>query len=157
MNNLDTIDQCLRKAPLFAWMNTESIGWLAHYTEELAFAGGETILSRNSESDALYLIAEGEVTFISGTSPDTDEQTASTLEEGDVFGELSLLEKKSRHSLARAALPTRLYRIKASTMQDFAKTNQDQHAILLTNLARELARKIRSLNARKSTHSDSIT
>lgn len=156
MNNLDSIDQRLRKAPLFSWMSTESIGWLAHYTEELSFAEGETIHSRGSESDALYLIAEGEVTFISGTSENPDELTASTLEEGDLFGELSLLETKPRESSARAALPTRLYKIKASTVQDFAKKNQDQHAILLTNLARELARKIRTLNAKKSQGPTSI-
>jgi CRP-like cAMP-binding protein len=156
MNNLDSIDQRLRKAPLFSWMSTESIGWLAHYTEELHFAEGDTIFGRGSESDALYLIAEGEVTFISGTSDNLDEQTASTLEEGDLFGELSLLESKPRESLARAALPTHLYKIKASTIQDFAKKNQDQHAILLTNLARELARKIRALNAKKTQGPTSI-
>mgnify|MGYP000538047769 CR=1 FL=1 len=156
MNNLDSIDQCLRKAPLFSWMSTDSIGWLAHYTEELSFAEGETIYSRGSGSDALYLLVEGEVTFISGTSEDPDEQTASTLEEGALFGELSLLENRMRESSARAALPTRLYKIKADTIQDFAKKNQDQHAILLTNLARELARKIRNLNAKKSKGPTSI-
>jgi CRP-like cAMP-binding protein len=150
MNNLESIDQQLRKAPLFSWMSTESIGWLAHFTEELSFAGGDTIFQRGSESDAIYLIAEGEVTFISGTSDNPDEQTASTLEEGALFGELSLLESRARESLTRAALPTKLYKIRTSTIQDFAKKNQDQHAILLTNLARELARKIRALNAQKS-------
>ncbi|MDZ4787532.1 MAG: cyclic nucleotide-binding domain-containing protein [Blastochloris sp.] len=150
MNNLDTMDQCLRKTPLFSWLSTESIAWLAHYTEELSFNQGDTILELGSLSDSLYIIAQGEVTFICGTSQDTDEQQATSLDEMDIFGELSLLEIKPRTSLVRAALPTTLYRLKAETIAQLAQKNQDQHAILITNLSRFLARKIRTLNSKKS-------
>lgn len=147
MINLETIDHLLRVNPLFSWLCTESIAWFAHQTDELIFTQGETIFEKGSMSDALYIIASGEVTFISGSSLNTDEQNASTLEENQFFGELSILEPKARSASVRAALPTTLYQIKAATFQKFAAKSQDQHAILTTNLARILARKIREFNA----------
>lgn len=147
MINLETIDHLLRVNPLFSWLSTESIAWFAHQTDELIFSQGDTIFEKGSSSDAFYMIVSGEVTFISGSSLNTDEQAASTLEENEFFGELSILEVKPRLALIRAALPTTLYQIRATTFQKFATTNQDQHAILTTNLARILARKIREINS----------
>jgi CRP-like cAMP-binding protein len=150
MNNLETIDLFLRKVPLFSWLSTESISWLAHNVDVLSIKEGEIIFPKESLSDALYFIAEGEVTFISGDTSNPDEQTATTLEVNELFGELCLLQKQPRQALARAALPSTLYKINASIIARFAQENEDQHAILLTNLARELARKIRILNTQKS-------
>ncbi|NJK91777.1 MAG: cyclic nucleotide-binding domain-containing protein [Blastochloris sp.] len=150
MNQPDLIDPLLRRLPLFAWLSAESIAWFAHYAETHDLAQGDVLFPQGSPGDSLYVIVSGEITFISGQSEDTDEQSASTLEEGETFGELSLLETRPRLAMARAALPSRLLQIKSTLFREFAQKNQDQHAILFTNLARDLARKIRSLNAKKS-------
>lgn len=140
----------LRQLPLFAWLGSEHVTQLAQNTEERFYEAGATIFMRNTESNTLNLIVEGEVQFISFQGDDANDSSASSLEEGEYFGEMSLIDLQNRKADVRATLDTVLYVIRRSYFMQFAKEHPSQYAILMTNLAREMARHLRRLNVDKS-------
>ena len=142
--------ECFRRISLFAWLDSSHVDSMAEQAEAHFYDEGETIFQAGSIGDGLHVIATGEVTFSSGPPDDYDKQQASTLEAGSFFGELSLLVRRARNSNARAALPTTVYHVPLSLLENLSRTQPDQYAIIMTNLAREMARKIRYLNRTKS-------
>jgi|GEM_PF-857145 len=137
--------------PLFAWLKSELVTYLASQAAVARYAEGEVIFKKGSKSEGICLVAEGEVLFISGHESNPDEQNASTCEAGEVFGELSLIQPRRRVSQARAGLDTTLYILRLGLLEKFAARHPDQFAVLASNLARDLARRLRELNTRRAT------
>lgn len=143
-------EQCrelLVRLPLFAWLKPEHIHMLVSQAASATYREGERIFARGSRSEGIYLVASGEVVFISGHESNPNEQEASTCEAGDYFGELCLIEPRARNAEARAALETKLFIIRIGVLEKFASRDPEQFAVLVSNLARELARRLRALNA----------
>lgn len=146
---LEDIKKILGSCPLFAWLESEHIGMLAASAEERLYKAREVVFLKGTEAHMISVIAEGEVQFISGTG-DMMERTVSSLASGDYFGELCLFENRLRRADIMTLTPAKIYVIKRNVIAEFAEDYPDQYAILLTNLARELARRLRKLNRQKS-------
>jgi len=145
-----TRNELFRHTGLFSWLPAEHTAELAAQAEPRCLQEGDVLFRRGSASDGVYVVAEGEITFVSGHADNPEEQSVSTLEKGAYFGELSLITPGLRQSEARAALPSTLYFLSLERLQDFSRRHPESHAILMTNLARQLAGKIRHLNKEKS-------
>jgi CRP-like cAMP-binding protein len=101
--------------------------------EPVYFAAGETIISEEDAADAFYVIAAGQVTvskLVTG-SP----QVIATLQEGDFFGEVGLLQRVPRTaSVTAAGTGTTVLRLDGQTFQEAVATSDlvsDQLAHLL--------------------------
>lgn len=136
--------------PLFAWLQGEVISFLSSQAAVVRYREGEVIFKKGSRSEGVYLVADGEVLFISGNEHNPDEQHASTCERGDIFGELSLIDPGVRRSWARANLDSTLYVLRLGLFEKLARRQPEQFAVLVTNLARWQARLLRELNARRA-------
>jgi signal transduction histidine kinase len=92
--------QLLRTASLFEGLGDETLADLARACERVSFAPGELLLAEGSDGEALYAIVEGdvEVTKRSGSG----EVALATLGEGQVVGEMAVLEHRPRNASARA-------------------------------------------------------
>ena len=143
--------------PLFAWLKGDLISYLASQAAVARYAEGDIIFEKGSKSEGIFLVAEGEVLFISGHDTNPDEQNASTCEAGGVFGEMSLIQPRRRTSQARAGLDTTLYILRLGLLEKFATRHPDQFAVLITNLARDLARRLREHNARRAAVARSLS
>ncbi|MDX6767122.1 MAG: Crp/Fnr family transcriptional regulator [Candidatus Methylacidiphilales bacterium] len=140
--------ELLVQLPLFAWLKAEQVQMLASQAASASYREGERIYARGSRSEGIYLVASGEVTFISGHENNPDEQDASTCVEGSFFGEMCLIEPRVRTADARASLPTKLFIIRIGVLEKLATRYPEQFAVLVTNLAREQARRLRQLNSK---------
>ena len=71
--------------------------------DTVAFKAGDAILIEGAEGNSAYLIVSGsvEVTVRHGSSP----RILATLNAGEVFGEMSLIEPGPRSATARQAEP----------------------------------------------------
>jgi CRP/FNR family cyclic AMP-dependent transcriptional regulator len=66
----------------------------------IRYLDGETIFSQNSEPDAMYIVRDGKVRiFREGDRGDT---TLATLNKGEIFGEMALLNHTRRSASAQA-------------------------------------------------------
>jgi CRP-like cAMP-binding protein len=145
----EEIKKVLGTCPLFAWLESEHIDMLSASAEERIYKAREVVFLKGTEAHMIGVIAEGEVQFISGTG-EMVERTVSSLATGDYFGELCLFENRLRQADIMTLTTSKIYVIKRNIIAEFAENYPDQYAIVLTNLARELARRLRKLNRQKT-------
>ena len=81
---------------------------------ERDYAAGETIIREGEMSTEMFIIQEGKVAVTKKIGD--NEVFLATLERGDFFGEMSLLESLPRTATVRALAPTRLVAIRAGEL-----------------------------------------
>lgn len=91
----------LSDVPLFARISAESMNRLADVTGEQEFAAGQFIVRQGQVGTGLYVIVDGSVSVVRGA----DDKLA-TLNAGDFFGELSVIDQQPRNASVQAAQPT---------------------------------------------------
>src|SRR5215204_4106209 len=95
----------LASIPFFGGMEADALERLAATMRSRRFRRGEVIFHIGDPGDALFVIVTGEVK-ISLPSETGDEAILATLRDGEVFGELALLDGAPRSASASALMPT---------------------------------------------------
>jgi putative peptide zinc metalloprotease protein len=97
----------LRRIPLFATMDEESLDLLCSQLRVEQFPPGRTIIHQGEPGDRFYIVHWGHVEVTQ-----RDEKGVSNvvdqLDRGDYFGELALLNDTPRNATCRASVPTEL-------------------------------------------------
>lgn len=110
-------ERLLARHFLFAGLDSDLLRRLAELSETLTLGRGDVLFYQGDEGDALYGIFDGSIR-ISLTSPDGKEFTINLMENGDVFGEIALLDGLPRTADARAGRDTQLLRIPRKAFLD---------------------------------------
>lgn len=97
---------------------------------------GEHVFREGDLGTEMFLIQEGEVEIYTGSGEDA--KSLATLERGDFFGEMALLEDRPRSASARAATDSRLLRINGSTFNQMLQTNPEIAVRMMRKLSRRL-------------------
>ncbi|MCE0522218.1 MAG: cyclic nucleotide-binding domain-containing protein [Methylacidiphilales bacterium] len=109
------------------------------------FAPGAWIVREGDEGHSLFILVEGEVEVIKRAgSP--HEVTLATLPRGTFFGEMCVVDPVPRAASVRALSPVRVIEIKAATLHHLYQKMPGQYAIVLLNVARDMARRLRVLD-----------
>jgi len=72
--------------------------------------------------------------------------TLATLRRGTFFGEMCIVEPMPRAASVLTLSPVKAIEIKAATLYHLFKQMPDQYSIVLLNLARDMARRLRQLD-----------
>ncbi len=102
----------------------------------LAFKAGETIISEGDDGDTAFFIVSGSVDVIIG--PGAKARTVGTLREGEVFGEMCLIEPGPRSATIRAVTDVECL---ATSYEDFIaaiEDNPDRAVAFMKTLVRRL-------------------
>jgi len=97
----------LERSVLFNGLEPHDLARLAGIARETILATDETLFDQGDESDGLYVIISG-IVRIYLTADDSREATINLLEDGDVIGEIALLDGLPRSAGAAALTDTRL-------------------------------------------------
>ena len=90
----------------------------------------------------MYVILDGQVSII-----DPDSETIfATLEPGDFFGELALLDEEPRSASAIAEIPSRLIGFFRTDLLTLMKRSPELGNKILLNLSRVLGERLRRTN-----------
>ena len=109
------------------------------------YAAGEWIVHEGDEGHAFFLLVDGDVEVIKRA--DTPHAVAlATLREGSIFGEMCVLGPMPRAASVRALTVVKAIEIKAATLHHLYQKMPDQYAIVLLNLARDIARRLSQLD-----------
>jgi CRP/FNR family cyclic AMP-dependent transcriptional regulator len=89
--------EAVKRVPLFADLDKRELESVARLFKERRFAPGETVAKEGSGGAAFYLIDSGEATVSIGG------KERSTLERGDYFGEIALIDEGARSATITAS------------------------------------------------------
>jgi pSer/pThr/pTyr-binding forkhead associated (FHA) protein len=100
---------------------------------------GEILFSEGDIGTDMYIIQAGTVELLKSIGGDT--RVLSTLERGDFFGEMSVLEDVPRNASARAKSDVELVRINGATFDAMLKSNTE----IAVRMMRKLSRRLREV------------
>jgi len=108
------------------------------FTDYLArFAAGQPIFGEGEVGTEMFVIQSGTVEVFK-RSRRGEEKLLATLEKGDFFGEMSILEDVPRTASARAKTDCELVRINQSTFDEMLRHNAEIAVRMLRKLSRRL-------------------
>jgi len=132
----------LGRTLIFGGLEPDDLDRLAHIARETSLQQGDILFEQGDDSDGLYLIISGLVRIYL-TTDDGREVTISLLEDGEVIGEMALLDGLSRSAGAAALIETRLIFIPRAPFLELLETSGKlARQIILT-----LCERLRSANA----------
>jgi CRP-like cAMP-binding protein len=108
------------------------------FTDYVArYSAGQTVFEEGEVGTEMYVIQSGTVEVIK-RSRRGEEKLLATLEKGDFFGEMSILEDVPRTASARAKTDVELVRINQSTFDEMLRHNAEIAVRMLRKLSRRL-------------------
>jgi CRP-like cAMP-binding protein len=105
------------------------------------FEPGEVLFQEGAHGDVMFIIIQGEVEIRKRTSAKTS-RTLITFHEGDIFGEMALVEKKPRSATAIAVTPCRTLVMNEALLDNMIENNPD----VAKKMIRILSERIRKAN-----------
>jgi CRP-like cAMP-binding protein len=109
------------------------------------FPAGVWIVREGDEGHSLFILVEGHVEVVKHA--DSPHPTSlAQLAQGSFFGEMCVVEPMRRAASVRALAPVRAIEIKAATLHHLFQKMPEQNAIVLLNIARDMARRLREID-----------
>jgi CRP-like cAMP-binding protein len=116
---------------------------IAASAQEKTLVRGDVLFKEGEAPDALYIVLSGRIAIAIDNKPlDSRESVVALMVEGNLFGDLALLDGGARSALARALEPSTVLRIPYSAVEPQLSSNPD----LLWGITRVLARRLRAMD-----------
>jgi CRP-like cAMP-binding protein len=122
MSGQARIVSLLAGAPLFGALAPEQLAACAETFREMRFAKGEMLFARGDPGTRLFVMSEGQVRLAIATS-EGRELSFQVVGPGDLFGELALLDGRSRSAEATALAATIVFSLERSEFQKLRIAN----------------------------------
>lgn len=119
--------QLLRRSPLFAGLSDGEADSILVHATVVSYSHGAAIFAKGDPGNSMMAVLSGRVT-ITAPSPDGRQVVLSTLREGEVFGEIALLDGKDRTAGATAGTDCELLVV---TRRDFLSVLRRQPELCL--------------------------
>ena len=130
----------LERHPLLAHLEPAQLERIARAGEIESYNPGEPIVAEGSLGDALFLILSGQTAVHRGS------QTFATLDGGDLFGEMSLVEPAPRSASVTAMSSTFVFRLPHDALRKLISEDAQVASVLLVQIVKTLSERLRRAN-----------
>jgi CRP-like cAMP-binding protein len=104
---------------------------------------GDVLFEAGDDPDSIYVVLTGRIAIALGTRPfDHRESVIALMEEGDLFGEMGMLDKSARSAGARALETSTVLEIPYTSVLDQLNASTS----LMWNVVRMLSRRLRAMD-----------
>lgn len=131
--------ESLRRCVLFAHVEPVGLRVLAGAMVRRRFRRNEVIFHQGDPGDSLHVVATGAVKIVLPSS-EGDEAIIASLQPGDFFGELALLDGAPHSATATAVEPVETLSLARAPFQQLLDDDRGLRIALLSGLAAELRR-----------------
>lgn len=138
----------LRRVPLFAELEQGELERISRVAVPRTFPAGTRVFHEGDHSDACYIVRTGSFR-VTREHPDGRAITLATLGEGDIFGELAMLDGEVRSASVEALDEGELLALPAADVRGLLKRNPE----IALKLVFALVRRLRAANERISRQS----
>jgi CRP-like cAMP-binding protein len=132
-----SLSALMRKSRLFANLDAADLKWLETSMVRRCYIAGQVIFHMGDEGGGLYLITRGRVK-VSIISRQGEEIILALLSEGEMLGELSLIDGKPRSATSQAMEETESYFLSRSAFVHFLRRRFDAVMAVLCVLSSRL-------------------
>jgi CRP/FNR family transcriptional regulator, cyclic AMP receptor protein len=136
----------LKGVELFHGLDTAQLGRLANISQSETYNTDDVIFSQGSPGDKMYVVTKGQVE-IRFDDHKGSSQTGLYLGEGQIFGEMALLDQGVRSASVLAIEDgTTVYGISSADFLSLCKTDTAIGYVMMRNMALDLSFKLRHKN-----------
>jgi len=142
-----SIVSLLKKVDLLNGLSDSQLEKVAELCREQTFNADDIIFKENDKSSELYLIQDGLVEITLSVPEPGTEKSLVTLGNGQIFGEMALLDEGPRTASTRCiADGTRLWVAKRADFISLCEKDTGIGFIVMKNIAADLSFKLRLVN-----------
>lgn len=128
-------------------VDEETIHYLSGMAKEEHHAAGSLIVGEGEEGNRMFFLLAGSVQVVKGYGTAHAVRLAD-LGPGEFFGEMSLVESVLRSASVLAVNEVTACTLKGTDFHRLYRYRPDQYGVVMLNLARDLARRLRALDER---------
>ena len=139
-----TVAEFLANTSYFSNLSDAHIAELIEHFDLMVLASGDEVFAEGSAGDSWYLVISGEV-IITRSSERRPDHVLGTLEPGEGFGEMALLDDSPRMGAATAQGSTTLLRLPREAFTDLMVANHPATTRLLKAMAMVLSQRLREV------------
>jgi len=136
-------EQVLADTEFFADAPAEMLSTIAAAGKVRDLVRGDVLFEAGDDPDTIYVVLSGRIAIAIGNRPfDHRESVIALMDEGDLFGEMGMLDKSPRSAGARALEASTVLEIPYTAVH--AQLDSSNH--LLWNVVRMLSRRLRAMD-----------
>jgi CRP-like cAMP-binding protein len=134
-------EEILARTEFFAEATPDMLAIVTSASTERALIRGDVLFNEGDPPDALFVVLRGRIA-IASKSFDGRESMYALMEEGDLFGDMGMLDDGPRSAMARALEPSTVLRIPYEPVLALLR----QEPSLLWGVTRMLAHRLRTMD-----------
>lgn len=133
----------LEKVEIFRGLSPTQLESLVQISEEKKYRGGEAVFTERSSGTEVYIIKKGKVCVELGLKGKPNTATIQRLSVGQIFGELALVDQRSRSATVTCENDSEIITIDRSRLNELFNRDARLGYIVMKNLAQLLAERLR--------------
>ncbi len=137
-------EQVLADTEIFAGAPADVLSFIAGAGTVRTLVRGDVLFETGDEPDSLFLVLKGRIAIAIGNRPfDHRESVVALMDDGDLFGDMGMLDKGLRSAGARAIEPSTVLEIPYAAVLSQLETHPD----LMWNVVKMLVTRLRAMDA----------
>jgi CRP-like cAMP-binding protein len=132
--------QNLQNYSLFSFLEDGQINKIYSMMQHESYAPGDNIISEGQSNDCIRFIVSGQVAVVK------ENIILSEFSEGDVFGEIEVLDTLPSEATIKALAPTEVMALSNQNLKEIRKNDPAVFTLILMNLARDLCCRLRRMD-----------
>ncbi|MBN2594506.1 MAG: cyclic nucleotide-binding domain-containing protein [Sedimentisphaerales bacterium] len=138
--DIEDVLPILNEISIFAGLSDKQLYTLFRLLEKTCYKKGEKVFEQGSQPSNIYIIKSGSIKLVINEKSDLLELIV--FEEGQCFGETSVIGIQPHAATAIADEDTELIVLSRNALLSLMKTDLDLFSILILNIAREACRRL---------------
>lgn len=135
----------IRSVPIFGQLSNKEIAAVEKLVHTRTYEANESIFSEKDPGGGMYIVMEGSVTILKNQGG-THEKTLATLEHGDFFGEIALLDESPRTATAVSVEDSKILGFYRTDLYELVERRPKLAIKIIVNLARVVSERLRHSN-----------
>jgi CRP/FNR family cyclic AMP-dependent transcriptional regulator len=136
----------LQRVDIFEGLTPDELDMISRFCEDRRYQADELIFAENSKGKEIYILQKGKVRIDLGLKVKSNHTTIHRITEGQVFGELALIDNGRRSATAKCESNSEIIAIDRDRLHDLFERNSHVGYVVLNNLARILVARLRRTN-----------
>lgn len=137
----------LQSHALFGGVATDDLAMIIPRLQEQSYAAGDYVVREGENGSVMYFIRRGSAEVLKAGAGSDAPLRLAVLHEGETFGEMELVDVQARSASVRAFEPLTVLALSSADLFDIFREHESAFIIILMNIAREISRRLRKMDA----------